>query len=193
MASIFGDIWKGIEDTLTGGRSSAREYEDEIARQQRDYDAQIAQSKKDYENAIKEAESKRKDTKQLYQEGKEVASAAAGNKAGLAKKNAAAAAMQGTGSRLMSAIQGAQAASDAASEGFDSTAGTAASMSQMTNAQAIQNAQNAAQNRLNAETSAAQNRFNAGTTAATNIKNSKDANRNTNKQLMATLASGWLK
>lgn len=193
MASIFEDVWDNVTDFFSGGRQSSREYEDTINRAQADYANTIAKSQADYEQAMKDAESKRKSTKELYSEGKEIASAAAGNKAGLAKKNAKAAAMQGTGSKLMSAIQGAQAAADAASEGFDATAGTAASMSQMSNAQAIQNAQNAAQNKLNAEQQAAQNRLNATTGAAANVKASKDQNRNANKNLVGQMALSWLK
>ena len=125
MASLWdNEFLTQIADFFTGGGRST-------------YKAtkKIEEAGKEYEDKMAEIAKNTKDAKQLYQEGKETASAMANNKAGLAQRNAKAAAMQNSGSRLMSAIQGAQAASDAAREGYDSAATNAASIGAQTQAQ----------------------------------------------------------
>lgn len=128
MASIFdNDFVDFIVDSFTMGKAST-----DKARKQ------IEDAGAEYENTMKDIAKNQKSAKQLYQEGKEVASAAASNKAGIAKRNAKAASMQSGGSKLMSAIQGAQAAVDASTGGFDETAGNAAALG--ANVQSQQNA-----------------------------------------------------
>jgi len=122
MASLFdNDFVDYIVDTFTGGLASTNKARDKIE-----------QAGKEYESEMKDIAKNTKDAKQLYQEGKEVASAAANNKAGIAQRNAKASAMQNSGSRLMSAIQGAQAASDASRAGYDETASNAAGLGAQT-------------------------------------------------------------
>lgn len=150
MASIwdFGENFYGI---LTGGKSSARKAASTISDAEKKANAQLAAD-------TEAAKSNLKSSKELYQLGKETASAQAGNKAGIAKKNAKAAAMQSGGSRLMSAIQGAEAANAASQEGFDTGANQAMGLE----------AQNQ-QNRYNADIAAAQQKA-ANTMAAANAK-----------------------
>lgn len=146
MASIFdNDFMDYIVDTFTMGKASTDKARKKIEDAGETY-------KKEAEDIAKNTKS----AKELYQEGKEVAGATASNKAGIAKRNAKAAAMQNSGSKLMSAIQGAQAAVDASTGGFDEAAGNAATLGAN-----IQNQQNAlkaqgAQAKLNADTTSAE-------------------------------------
>ena len=64
------------------------------------------------------------DAEDLYKKGR----AAAGVSAGIAKKQAKAAASMNNASKTMSAIQGAQAATDAVQQGYDTASQNAASM-----------------------------------------------------------------
>lgn len=128
MASIFdNDFVDYIVDTFTMGSATTKKST-----------KAIEEAGAEYNKQMKELAANQKSAKDLYSEGKEIAGAAASNKAGQAKRNAKAAAMQGSGSKLMSAIQGAQAAVDASTEGFDTAAGNAASLG--ANVQAQQNA-----------------------------------------------------
>lgn len=68
------------------------------------------------------------DAEDLYKEGRAAAGVAASDKAGIAKKQAKAAAAMNNASKTMAAIQGAQAATDAVQSGYDTTAQNAAAM-----------------------------------------------------------------
>jgi len=68
------------------------------------------------------------DAEDLYKEGRAAAGVAASDKAGIAKKQAKAAAAMNNASKTMAAIQGAQAATDAVQSGYDQAAQNAAAM-----------------------------------------------------------------
>ena len=68
------------------------------------------------------------DADKLYQKGRAAAGVSAADKAGIAKKQAKAAASMNNASKTMSAIQGAQAAADAVQQGYDQSATNAASL-----------------------------------------------------------------
>ena len=133
MASIFDDVWDGITDYFSGGKESTRDYIKNMLIAQGIYDESMKDVRDTYANDVEAAQAKRKSLKEIGAEGKEAAATEASNKAGIAKRNAKAAAMQNSGSRLMSAIQGAQAANDAVSSGFDASAARNTSMAQAIN------------------------------------------------------------
>lgn len=68
------------------------------------------------------------DTEDLYNKGRAAAGVAAADKAGIAKRQAKAAASMNNASKAMSAIQGAQATTDAVQQGYDTASQNAASM-----------------------------------------------------------------
>lgn len=68
------------------------------------------------------------DAEDLYNKGRAAAGVAAADKAGIAKKQAKAAASMNNASKAMSAIQGAQAATDAVQQGYDTASQNAAAM-----------------------------------------------------------------
>lgn len=68
------------------------------------------------------------DAEDLYKKGRAAAGVSAADKAGIAKKQAKAAASMNNASKTMSAIQGAQAATDAVQQGYDTASQNAASM-----------------------------------------------------------------
>lgn len=68
------------------------------------------------------------DAEGLYKEGRAAAGVSASDKAGIAKRQAKAAASMNNASKAMSAIQGAQAATDAVQQGYDTASQNAASM-----------------------------------------------------------------
>lgn len=68
------------------------------------------------------------DAEDLYNKGRAAAGVSAADKAGIAKKQAKAAASMNNASKTMSAIQGAQAATDAVQQGYDTASQNAASM-----------------------------------------------------------------
>lgn len=68
------------------------------------------------------------DAEDLYNKGRAAAGVSAADKAGIAKKQAKAAASMNNASKAMSAIQGAQAATDAVQQGYDTTSQNAAAM-----------------------------------------------------------------
>lgn len=147
MASLFSKAWDYVIDSITGGQRTT-----DISA--RDIENAGEQYKADIEDIVKNTKS----AKDLYNEGKDVASAAANNKAGLAMRNAKAASMMNSGSKLISAIQGAQAATDAATEGYDTSAANAANLASGIQANKNAQLQNAAQGRLETATNAAQMR-----------------------------------
>lgn len=144
IGSFFTDLGEGIYDTITGGRGTTKESAEEIEKASQQYKQQMEDIAKNTKSA-----------KELYQEGKETASAAANNKAGIAAKNAKAAAMQQSGSKLLSAIQGAEAANKASQEGYDTTAAQAAGLAGQTQAQKNAALQSGAQAAYEGATSAA--------------------------------------
>lgn len=107
MASLWA-LSDYLWDTFSTGKGST----DKAAKR-------IEEAGKDYEAKMNELAKNQKSAKDLYQEGKEVASSMANNEAGIAMKNAKAASMQNSGSKLLSAIQGAEAANQATQSGFD--------------------------------------------------------------------------
>lgn len=143
MASFFEDIWNGFVDTLTGGTGSTEAYQealgansqaynDKLADLTNEYNEQLSQAYGEYasaqsdiagllQQAAETALSMRKSEDEIHAEAQGEASASANNKAGIAKRAGKAAAMQTSGSKLLSAIQGAQGAVDASTEGYDTT------------------------------------------------------------------------
>lgn len=109
---------------------------------------------------IDKVDTKTDDVRTLSNKAREAAGQAAGDKAGIAKKQAkAASAMQG-GSRLMNAINAASAASNAATEGYDEAQGRAmnleASRQQSDVANRLSKANSKANARMNAMNNQAQ-------------------------------------
>lgn len=77
---------------------------------------------------LDKVDTKRMTAQQAYNEGRGTAASAASDKAGIAKRQAKAAAMMNGAGKMQAAVQGAQAANDAAVNGFDSTASNAANL-----------------------------------------------------------------
>lgn len=110
--------WNTVSDYLSGDDDDDYSYDSTA----------LDQSYKDAQNYLSNVDTSRKSAQQLYSEGNEAAGQAAGNKAGIAKRQAKAAAMMNGAGKLASAVQGAQAAGDAVSEGYDSTVSNAANL-----------------------------------------------------------------
>jgi hypothetical protein len=145
MISIYdNDFLVGLGDFFTGGAVSAGKAREKAKKAGAEY-------KTSMENIAKTTKS----AKDLYQEGKEAASASANNQAAIAKRNAKAAAMQGSGSKLMSAIQAAQAASDASSAGYDNAAANYTSLAANQNAREQQLKASGVEGKYNADIAAA--------------------------------------
>ena len=143
MASLW-DITDYLWDTFSLGKGTTDKSAEEIEEAGKAYQKQMADIAKNTKSA-----------KELYQEGKETAAATANNKAGIAAKNAKAAAMQQSGSKLLSAIQGAEAANKASMESYDTTAAQAAGLAGATQAQKNAALQSGAQAAYEGATSAA--------------------------------------
>ncbi len=188
MMSIF-DIGDNLMDFLSGGRSSSRDYEKEISRASEDYKTSMNDISNTYNTDVANAMKLQKSTKELYNEGKEQASAAASNKAGLAKRNAKAATMQTNGSKLMAAIQGAQSATDAATQGYDESAQSAAGMAQAQNQAQINQALNAASNKANLAQQAASTKYDAAKSAAQLKAQNAADERNSRRQMLGQIGS----
>lgn len=144
IVSFFTDLGEGLYDTITGGRGTTRESAEEIEKASQQYKQQMEDIAKNTKSA-----------KELYQEGKETAAAAANNKAGIAAKNAKAASMMNSGSKLLSAIQSAEAANKASQEGYDTTAAQATGLAGQAQAQKNAALQAGAQAAYEGATSAA--------------------------------------
>ena len=151
---------------------------------------------KDYLEAV---DTKRKSAKELAREGREIAGAAAVDKAGIAKKQAKAASTMAGASKLFSAIQGAQAATDAVTKGFDeaSQAGAqlAAGQENAEKGAEMAKAQSQANVEANAgaqEANAAMNYGNATLTAATNKAQMEQQEKENRKNRMAQLGSAFI-
>lgn len=125
--SIF-ELGDAIYDTVFFGKGTAKKEAENIEK-----------AGQAYQKQMEDIAAKTKSAKDLYQEGRETAAMTANDKAGLAMKNAKAASMQQSGSKLLSAIQGAEAANKATQEGFDTASQNAANM-----AAGIQSQKNAA-------------------------------------------------
>lgn len=195
MASIFEDIWDGVTDYFSGGKESTRDYVKNMLAAQAIYDASMNDVRDTYANDVEAAQAKRKSLKEIGAEGKEAAATEASNKAGIAKRNAKAAAMQNSGSRLMSAIQGAQAANDAVSSGFDAAAARNTAMAQGINEADITNTLNAAQNKANLASAAAKNKYDTASNIAATTKANADASADRKSALSNTILQaglGWL-
>lgn len=195
MASIFEDIWDGVTDYFSGGKESTRDYIKNMLAAQAIYDSSMNDVRDTYANDVEAAQAKRKSLKEIGAEGKEAAATEASNKAGIAKRNAKAAAMQNSGSRLMSAIQGAQAANDAVSSGFDAAAARNTAMAQGINEADITNALNAAQNKANLASAAAKNKYDTASNIAATTKANADASADRKSALSNTILQaglGWL-
>ena len=143
MASIW-DITDYLWDTFSYGKGTTDKSAEEIENAGKAYQKQMADIAKNTKSA-----------KELYQEGKETAAASANNKAGIAAKNAKAASMMNSGSKLLSAIQGAEAANKASQEGYDTTAAQAARLAGQSQAQKNAALQSGAQAAYEGATSAA--------------------------------------
>lgn len=143
MASIW-DITDYLWDTFSYGKGTTDKSAEEIE-----------EAGKAYQKQMEDIAKNTKSAKELYQEGKETAAAASNNKAGIAAKNAKAASMMNSGSKLLSAIQGAEAANKASQEGYDTTAAQAAGLAGQTQAQKNAALQSGAQAAYEGATSAA--------------------------------------
>ena len=195
MASIFEEVWDGITDYFSGGKESTRDYIKNMLLAQAVYDASMNNVRDTYAKDVEAAQAKRKSLKEIGAEGKEAAATEASNKAGIAKKNAKAAAMQNSGSKLMSAIQGAQAANDAVSSGFDAAAARNTAMAQSINEADITNALNAAQNKADLASATAKNKYDTASNIAATKKANADSSANRKSALSNTILQaglGWL-
>ena len=143
MASLW-DVADYLWDTFSYGKGTTDKSAEEIENAGKAYQKQMADIAKSTKSA-----------KELYQEGKETAAASANNKAGIAAKNAKAASMMNSGSKLLSAIQGAEAANKASQEGYDTTAAQAAGLAGQSQAQKNAALQSGAQAAYEGATSAA--------------------------------------
>lgn len=151
MSSIYdNNFWETIGDLFTGGYVTGKKAS-----------KAIQNAGNEYSQSLKDIAANTKGAKELYKAGKEAASSAANNKAGIAKRNAKAAAMQSGGSRLMAAIQGAQGAVDASTDGYDSAASNYAALEGNVQSQKNQALSNAAAAKYQSIVDAATNQANA--------------------------------
>lgn len=123
---------------------------------------------------IDKVDTKTDDVRTLANKARETAGQAAGDKAGIAKKQAkAASAMQG-GSRLMNAINAASAASNAATEGYDEAQQRAMNLEAQKQQADVTNRLNKANNKANARMNATNNQI--------QLMTSMDSTKNAAKQ-----------
>ena len=128
---------------------------------------------------IDSVDTKTDDVRTLSNKAREAAGQAAGDKAGIAKKQAkAASAMQG-GSRLMNAINAASAASNAATEGYDEAQSRAMNLEASRQQSDVANRLNKANNKANARMGAVNNQIQlmTGMDATKNAAKQKDWDR----------------
>lgn len=128
---------------------------------------------------IDKVDTKTDDVRTLSNKAREAAGQAAGDKAGIAKKQAkAASAMQG-GSRLMNAINAASAASNAATEGYDEAQNRAMNIEASRQQSDVANRLNKANSKANARMSAMNNQAQmmAGMDTTKNAAKQKDWDR----------------
>ena len=130
---------------------------------------------------IDSVDTKTDDVRTLSNKAREAAGQAAGDKAGIAKKQAkAASAMQG-GSRLMNAINAASAASNAATEGYDEAQSRAMNLEASRQQSDVANRLNKANSKANARMNAVNNQTQmlTGIDEAKNAAKQKDWDRAT--------------
>lgn len=128
---------------------------------------------------IDSVDTKTDDVRTLSNKARETAGQAAGDKAGIAKKQAkAASAMQG-GSRLLNAINASSAAANAATEGYDEAQSRAMNLEASRQQSDVANRLNKANNKANARMNAmnTQAQMMAGMDAAKNAAKQKDWDR----------------
>lgn len=122
---------------------------------------------------LDKVDTKTDDVRTLSNKARETAGQAAGDKAGIAKKQAkAASAMQG-GSRLMNAINAASAASNAATEGYDEAQNRAMNLEASRQQSDVSNRLNKANSKANAR----MNAVNSQISMLTGIDSAKTANK----------------
>lgn len=128
---------------------------------------------------IDSVDTKTDDVRTLANKGREAAGQAAGDKAGIAKKQAkAASAMQG-GSRLLNAINASSAAANAATEGYDEAQNRAMNIEASRQQSDVANRLNKATNKANARMNAMNNQAQmlTGMDATKNAAKQKDWDR----------------
>ncbi|MEE1126049.1 MAG: hypothetical protein U0L18_08990 [Acutalibacteraceae bacterium] len=131
---------------------------------------------------IDSVDTKTDDVRTLSNKAREAAGQAAGDKAGIAKKQAkAASAMQG-GSRLLNAINASSAAANAATEGYDEAQSRAMNLEASRQQSDVANRLNKAQAKANSRMSAmnSQAQLMAGMDATKNAAKQKDWDRMAN-------------
>lgn len=182
---------KAVEEAASRRDASYKELKEKYANLMKEASDEYGVSIKEMQDYLKgeteAAEATRKSDKELTAEGKEAASATANNKAGLAKRNAKAAAMQTSGSKLMSAIQAAQGAVDASTAGYDEASSEHANRAAALNQASIANRINQANQLASSMNEAAKNKYStkigeAGTNLDTGL-------RNADKEFEASTAS----
>ena len=144
---------------------------------------------------IDSVDTKTDDVRTLSNKAREAAGQAAGDKAGIAKKQAkAASAMQG-GSRLMNAINAASAASNAATEGYDEAQSRAMNLEASRQQSDVSNKLSKAQAKANARMGAVNNQIQmmTGMDAVKNAAKQKDWDRlaNVGEQAGKIIASAY--
>ena len=144
---------------------------------------------------IDSVDTKTDDVRTLSNKARETAGQVAGDKAGIAKKQAkAASAMQG-GSRLMNAINAASAASNAATEGYDEAQSRAMNLEASRQQSDVANRLNKAQAKSNARMGAmnSQAQMMTGMDATKNAAKQKDWDRmaNVGTQVGSIIASAY--
>lgn len=144
---------------------------------------------------IERVDTKTDDVRTLANKARETAGQAAGDKAGIAKKQAkAASAMQG-GSRLLNAINASSAAANAATEGYDEAQSRAMNLEASRQQSDVANRLNKATNKANARMNATNNQIQlmAGMDATKNAAKQKDWDRlaNVGTQVGSIIASAY--
>ena len=180
MASLW-DIGDYLYDTWSGGKGTTDKSSKEIEEQAE----QVKKAGDEYSSSMQDIARNTKSAKQLYNEGKEIASAQANNKAGIAAKNAKAASMQTSGSKLMSAIQAAEAANKASQEGYDTGTNTALNAGLSTESMKNQALSSGAQGKLSSANTAANMNTQAATLRAQQAQQRSLADKNRAGQIGA--------
>lgn len=144
---------------------------------------------------IDKVDTKTDDVRTLANKARETAGQAAGDKAGIAKKQAkAASAMQG-GSRLLNAINASSAAANAATEGYDEVQSRAMNLEASRQQSDVANRLNKATNKANSRMNATNNQIQlmAGMDAAKDAAKQKDWDRlvNVGTQVGSIIASAY--
>ena len=144
---------------------------------------------------VESVDTKTDDVRTLSNKAREAAGQAAGDKAGIAKKQAkAASAMQG-GSKLLNAINASSAAANAATEGYDEAQSRAMNLEASRQQSDVANRLNKAQAKANSRMNAVNNQIQlmAGMDATKNAAKQKDWDRlaNVGAQVGSIIASAY--